>query len=149
MPVVVHKMMRMIVTLSAVSLLCGCAAAPEKPQAAFRTVPVEQSVPTVYVREDAATLDAAAAGMKHVVTRPQAKPCSTRDEAGVLLRSSIHIPHRPSSCAFVEHNGFLMFSTLCSTEPDDGSFSSGYAVKKGTSEIYSWNLGGKAQQSAR
>jgi len=92
------------------------------------------------------------AGMK-LEFRREGK-CETIEDARALLWRSISIASvGPRVCT--ECNGFFLFSFLDWAKPDDRTFKSGFAVKKGTAEIYSWEdkqsqhpVGGDAEDRA-
>jgi hypothetical protein len=92
----------------------------------------------VYVEaspEQQKSLDAALPALK--LERRMQKPCETVEEARVLLWRSINIA-TGSTRACTEYKGFFWFSRLDWARQDDRSFRSGFAVKKGTGEIYRW-----------
>jgi len=65
-------------------------------------------------------------------------PANTMDEAQRLLWNnfSIQLTYSPKSC--IEFNGWFLVSHFNTAGQDDGSFKSGMAVKKGTTEMYPW-----------
>jgi len=64
-------------------------------------------------------------------------PANTMAEAQRLIWGNINIAvGGPRAC--VEYEGWFMISRLDWAKPDDGSFNSGFAVKKGTTEIHRW-----------
>ena len=62
----------------------------------------------------------------------------TIDQAVLHLWKNINIAviQTPRVCA--EYRGFFWFSSLDTAGKDDETFKSGFAVKKGTGEIYRW-----------
>ncbi len=60
------------------------------------------------------------------------------DRAVLYLWKTINIAviETPRACA--EHKGYFWFSRLDTAGPDDQTFRSGFAVKKGTGDIYRW-----------
>ena len=73
--------------------------------------------------------------MKRVATSADERPVNTMSDAQRLLWRSFSTAHAGWVC--VEYEGYFMVSRF-GDKPDDGSFSSGFAVKKGTTEIYRW-----------
>jgi len=61
------------------------------------------------------------------------------DQAVVYLWKTINIAviQTPRACA--EYKGYFWFSRLDTAGPDDQTFRSGFAVKKGTGDIYRWD----------
>jgi hypothetical protein len=62
--------------------------------------------------------------------------CESIEDAAALLWRSINIAG--SNPAAAEYREFLAFSRLDSAKKDDQSFRSGFAVRKGTGDIYRW-----------
>ncbi|MBN2579446.1 MAG: hypothetical protein JXB10_10675 [Pirellulales bacterium] len=62
-------------------------------------------------------------------------PANSMEEAQRLLWRHINIA-LGGSRACVEYKGWFLISRLDWAKPDDGSFKSGFAVKKGTTEIH-------------
>ena len=91
------------------------------------------------------TLDAALSAAK--LERKMEKACETIEDARALLWRSINIA-TGSTRACTEYKGFFWFSRLDWARHDDRTFKSGFAVKKGSGEIYRWEEG-KAQPSDR
>lgn len=60
------------------------------------------------------------------------------DRAVLHLWKTINIAavRTPRACA--EYKGFFWFSRLDTAKPDDQTFRSGFAVKKGTGDIFRW-----------
>jgi len=77
--------------------------------------------------------------MKIAKTVAGEKPVQTMEEAQQLIWASIGIAVGVGPRACLEYEGWFMISRLNWGNPDDGSFKSGFAVKKGTAEIYQWN----------
>jgi len=65
------------------------------------------------------------------------KGCASIEEARALLWRSISIAGGGTR-ACTEYKGLFWFSRLDWARQDDRSFKSGWAVKKGTGEIYRW-----------
>ena len=65
-------------------------------------------------------------------------PANTMADAQKLLwdHFSIQETYSPKSC--VEFNGWFLISQFNTSGQDDGSFTTGMAVKKGTTEMYPW-----------
>ena len=71
--------------------------------------------------------------------------CENMGDAAALLWRSINIAG--SDPAAAEYRGFFVFSRLDWAKKDDGSFRSGFAVRKGTGEIYRWAVTQDCQSS--
>jgi len=84
--------------------------------------------------EQQKNLDAAISAMKR--ESKVEKAAGTMEEAAALLWPTLSIPGGMRVCT--EYKGFFWISRLDWAREDDGSFKSGYAVKKGTGEIYRW-----------
>ena len=82
------------------------------------------------------TLDRASENLK-LVKQVKAQT-RTIDQAVLYLWKNINIAviQAPRVCA--EYRGFFWFSRLDTAGKDDETFKSGFAVKKGTGEIYRW-----------
>ena len=63
--------------------------------------------------------------------------CDTVEQARTLLLRSINIA-AGNMRACTEYKSFFWFSRLDWAKEDDRTFKSGFAVKKGTGEIYQW-----------
>lgn len=114
-------------------------------------------------REQQKTMDAALPALK--LERKMGKACETIEDARALLWRSINIAgvsgatgtsaSSSSALALIEaarrgevaeqlrrscteYKGFFWFSRLDWAREDDRTFKSGFAVKKGTGEIYRW-----------
>lgn len=82
------------------------------------------------------TLDRASENLKLV---KQAKAQTRRiDQAVVYLWENINIAVITTPRVCTEYRGFFWFSRLDTAAKDDETFKSGFAVKKGTGEIYRW-----------
>ncbi len=66
------------------------------------------------------------------------KACETVEDAGELLWRSINIA-TGSTRTCTDYKGYFWFSRLDWARQDDRTFKSGFAVKKGTGEIYRWD----------
>ena len=55
-----------------------------------------------------------------------------------LILRNINVAVTPSARACVEYKGWFLVSRLNTAGQDDGSFKTGIAVKKGTTQIYKW-----------
>jgi hypothetical protein len=129
--------------LSSVSFLASIAsgiwAADPSSVASTNAHPELVSFGFVYIEaspEQQRNLDAALAGFK-LTTRKAGKVCETIEDARALLWESINIATGVQR-ACTEYKGFFWFSRLDRAKRDDRSFASGFAVKKGTGEIYQW-----------
>jgi hypothetical protein len=95
----------------------------------FRVVPVTPEI--------ARACNAALKRMKLVGKTDGQQPCNSIEAAQRLLWGNINIAATARrSCT--EHGGWYFFSRLDWAKPDDGTFGSGFAVKKGTTEIHRW-----------
>jgi hypothetical protein len=75
--------------------------------------------------------------MRLVRNAKKEPPTNTMAEAQRLVLRNINIAAGgPRAC--VEYKGWFMISRLDWAKADDGSFKSGFAVKKGTTEIHRW-----------
>jgi hypothetical protein len=81
------------------------------------------------------TLDISLTALK--LERKMENACATVEDARALIWRSINIP-TGSTRACTEYKGFFWFSRLDWAGQDDRTFKSGFAVKKGTGEIYRW-----------
>ncbi len=76
--------------------------------------------------------------MKIAKTVTGGNPVQTMEDAQRLIWQNISIAgHGPRACT--EYEGWFMISRLNWAKLDDGSFKSGLAVKKGTTDIYEWD----------
>lgn len=128
--------MREIVGVVLVLALYGCTKATAPPPRVSQ--PAHQTKLATRAEIDTAVLDAVVGRLKIERTVPNGPVCETQAQAQVLLLHNLHLVHSPSSSPFAEHKGYFLFSGIGSELPDDGSFETGFAVKRGTSEIYGW-----------
>jgi hypothetical protein len=132
--------MKETVTLGLVIMLFGCAA-PQRTQPPARVAAKREIELAPRAAVETAVLDVAVHKLRlsrNLNSRGK-PPCTSQADAQSLLRRNLHLVHSPSACAFAEHKGFFLFSGLGSAKPDDGLFEAGFAVKKGTAEIYRWD----------
>ena len=129
--------MKCILTICLLASLCGCAAPEKTPPPVIRA----KREPQLAARSQVgvAVLDAAVESLNDGRAVPGARPCETQAEAQLLIRGNLHLIRGPNRSPFAEHKGYFLFAGLTTEEPDDGSFRSGYAVKKGTAKIYFWH----------
>jgi len=71
----------------------------------------------------------------------------TIDAALLYLWETVNIAVIQTHRTCTEYKGYFWFSRLDTANPDDQTFRSGFAVKKGTGDIYRWEER-KPQQSA-
>jgi len=93
--------------------------------------------PVELTPEIEATCATAISKMRLVRNAKKEPPTNTMAEAQRLVWRNINIAAGgPRAC--VEYKGWFMISRLDWAKADDGSFKSGFAVKKGTTEIHRW-----------
>lgn len=76
--------------------------------------------------------------LKPMRTVSNAAPCQTVEEARTLIMKNVNIANPQYKRRPNEYGGSFFFSGMDKATQDDGLFSSGIAVKKGTAEIYRW-----------
>jgi hypothetical protein len=134
-------MKKVFAILTAVALASAAWASEQPSGTATNTYPQLARYGFVYVEtspEQRKTLDAVLPALR--LERKMEKACETVEDARALLWRSINIA-TGSTRACTEYKGFFWFSRLDWAKQDDRTFKSGFAVKKGTGEIYRWEEG--------
>jgi len=131
--------MKMIVTVLNIALMAGLAFAGENTNLDTNAASVLTTHGFQYVTLSEAQQKLLDAAMDRLILVQQRK-AQTRsiDRAVLYLWETINIAviQTPRACA--EYKGYFWFSRLNTAEPDDQTFRAGFAVKKGTGDIYRW-----------
>jgi hypothetical protein len=130
------KEMKIITIISLAALLCGCSTATETSPVVKKIKPEEALAVRTEVGN--AILDTVVESLDEGRSFTGAKPCQTQGEAQLLIKGNLHLIRSPQRCPFAEHKGYFLFAGLTTEKPDDGLFKTGYAVKKGSTTIHSW-----------
>jgi len=130
--------MKAILTMWILTVMAGMALA-EKDSISSNTTAVLTSRNFRYVAASDAQTKTLDDAMGRLVLMKQTKAQTrTIDAALLYLWGTVNIAviQTPRTCT--EYKGYFWFSRLDTANPDDQTFRSGFAVKKGTGDIYRW-----------